>query len=195
VTTAPEGVTEVAPRGKPLWRSLLEILIAAGIVIVVLNALVTTLRVDSDDMSPALRPGQRVLVSRIPYLLTPPQRGDIIVVRNRIDPSKYEARRVIGVPGDQLNVQGVQVSLGGQPLREPYLPEGQDRLGVTPLATGQYQVPDNRYFVLNDNRTALTDSRSFGMVAPDEIVGRAWLVFWPLENISPVPHARLSLSE
>jgi signal peptidase I len=179
-----------AAHGKPLWRSLIEVALAAGIVLVLFNALALTLQVENDAMSPALQAGQRVLVSRIPYHLTAPERGDIVVVRSRIDPTQLSARRVIGVPGDRLNIKGAQVSVDGQPLIEPYLPEGQERISVGPFTTGQYQVPENRYFVLNDNRAALEDSRSYGMIAPDEIVGRAWLVFWPLERIAPVQHAR-----
>jgi signal peptidase I len=193
---APAGPAGLAPsRGKPLWRSLIEVLLAIGFVIALFNALAVTVRVENDDMSPILRPGQQLLVSRIPYRLTLPRRGDIVVVHSRIDPTQLQARRVIGLPGDRISIKGVQVSLDGQPLPEPYLPEGQERLGVNPLTTGQYVVPDNRYFLLNDNRAALEDSRSYGMVSPDEIVGRAWLVYWPLENIAPVQHARLSVAD
>lgn len=187
---APLDAPRDSAHGKPLWRSLIEVALAIVMVIVLFNALALTLQVENDDMSPTLQSGQRVLVSRIPYRLTAPERGDIVIVRSRIDPTQLSARRVIGVPGDRLNIKGAQVAVDGQPLNEPYLPEGQERISVGPLTTGQYQVPDNRFFVLNDNRAVLEDSRTYGMIAPDEIVGRAWLVFWPPERIAPIQHAR-----
>lgn len=181
--------------GKPLWRSMLELLLAFGIVVLLANFLVVSLSVASDAMTPTLRPSQRVLVSRLPYRLTTPQRGDLVAVRNRIDPSVTNVYRVVGLPGDQLDIKGAQVVLNGQPLREPYLSETLERLSVNAITAGQYRVGKDQYFLLNDNRFDLNDSRSFGMIRPDEIVGRAWLVYWPLQNIAPMQHTRPNTSE
>jgi signal peptidase I len=179
-----------APARKPLWRTLLELLLVAGILIAAFNFFFTTAEVVDDSMSPLLRPGQRVLVSRIPFTLTSPARGDVVVVRSRIDPTRSSTFRVVGLPGDLLNIKGAQVTLNNQPLREPYLPEALERLGVTSLNVGQYRVPERNYFLMNDNRFDLNDSRSFGMARSDDIMGRAWLVFWPPENIAVVRHER-----
>jgi signal peptidase I len=175
---------------KPLWRALLELLLAAGILIAAFNFFFTTLEVADDSMSPLFRPSQHVMISRIPYALTSPARGDVVVIRSRIDPTRSTAFRVIGLPGDVLNIKGAQVTLNNQPLREPYLPEALERLGVTSINVGQYRVPEGNYFLLNDNRFNLNDSRSFGMARSDDIIGRAWLVFWPPESISFVRHDR-----
>jgi signal peptidase I len=180
-----------AVRPKPLWRSLIEVAIAVGIVVVLANLVFASVEIKDDSMSPTLRPGQRVLVSRLPYLLAPPQRGDIVIVRNRIDPSTWETRRVIGGPGDRLDIKGAQVSVNGQPLSEPYQPENVERVSVNPLTTGQYQLVEDQYFLMNDNRADLDDSRSYGASSADDIVGRAWLVMWPLENVAAVNHARI----
>jgi signal peptidase I len=180
---------------KPLWRSLIEVAIAVCIVVVLANLVFASVEIKDDSMSPTLRPGQRVLVSRLPYLLAPPQRGDIVIVRNRIDPSAWETRRVIGGPGDRLDIKGAQVSVNGQPLREPYQPENLERVSVNPLTTGQYQLVEDQIFLMNDNRADLDDSRSYGASSADDIVGRAWLVMWPLENVAAVNHARAASRE
>jgi signal peptidase I len=175
---------------KPFWRTLLELALAAGILIAAFNFFFTTTEVADDSMSPLFKPGQRLLISRIPYTLTAPARGDIVVIRSRIDPARSSAFRVIGLPGDVLNIKGAQVTLNNQPLREPYLPEALERLGVSSINVGQYRVPPGNYFLLNDDRTNLNDSRTFGMARSDDIIGRAWLAFWPPESIAVVRHER-----
>jgi signal peptidase I len=174
----------------PLWRALLELALVAGILIAGFNSVFSGVELGNDGMIPTLKPGQHLLVSRIPYLLTAPARGDIVVVRDRIDPSRAAAMRVIGLPGDVLNIKGAQVTLNNQPLREPYLPESLDRLGVSATNVGQYRVPEGNYFLMNDNRFNLDDSRSAGMASADDIIGRAWLAYWPPESIAVIHHER-----
>lgn len=188
----PEEVVEavVVRRSQPLWRSLLEILIALGIIVALYGFLFTSVNVAANDMSPTLRAGQRVLISRLPYRLTSPQRGDIVAVRSRIDPSQVQLYRVIGVPGDVLNIRGAQVAINALPLREPYLAESQGALSVGATTVGQYRIGQDNYFILNDNRFDLNDSRSFGTISRNEIIGRAWLVYWPLQDLAAVPHLR-----
>ena len=191
----PATVVSVSPAQastsrKPLWRTLIELALVAGIIIFAFNFFFTTAEVTDDSMSPFFKPGQRLLVSRIPYTLTSPARGDIVVVRSRINPNTLSAYRIIGLPGDVLNIKGAQVSLNNQPLRESYLPESLERLGVTSINVGQYRVPEGGYFLLNDNRFDLNDSRTFGMANQEDLVGRAWLAFWPPESIAVVRHDR-----
>lgn len=188
----PEEVVEaiLVRRGQPLWRSLLEILIALGIVVASYGFLFTSVNVAANNMSPTLRAGQHVLISRLPYRLTSPQRGDIVAVRSRLDPSQVQLYRIIGVPGDVLNIRGAQVTINALPLREPYLAELQGIVSMEATTVGQYRIGQDNYFVLNDDRFDLNDSRSFGTVSRDEIIGRAWLVYWPLQDLAAVPHLR-----
>lgn len=176
----------------PLWRALLELLLVAGILIAGFNFLFADVELSGDGMLPTLKPGQRLLVSRIPYLLTTPARGDIVVARSHIDPSHASTMRVIGLPGDVLNIKGAQVTLNNQPLREPYLAETLDQLGVSVATTSQYRVPEGSYFLMNDNRFNLNDSRSAGMARAEDIIGRAWLAYWPPESIAAIRHDRPS---
>lgn len=182
--------TNGAVSRMPLWRAILELVLVAGILLAGFNFFFASIELTDDSMIPSLKPGQRLLVSRIPYLLTIPARGDIVVVRSRIDPTRSSAFRVVGVPGDVLNIKGAQVTLNNQPLREPYLPESLDRLGVSATNVGQYRVPEGNYFLLNDNRFNLNDSRSFGMARAGDIIGRAWFAYWPPESIAIIRHER-----
>lgn len=176
--------THAATSRLPLWRVLLELVLVAGILLAAFNFFFSGIELSDDGMIPTLKPGQRLLVSRTPYLLTTPARGDIVVVRDRIDPSRASAFRVLGLPGDVLNIKGAQVTLNNQPLREPYLPESLDRLSVSATNVGQYRVPEGSYFLMNDNRFNLNDSRSFGMARAGDLIGRAWLAYWPPESIA-----------
>ncbi len=141
-------------------------------------------------MSPTLRAGQSLLVSRVPYVLNAPARGDVVVARSRIDPSKLLTLRVVGLPGDRVNVKGAQISINDQPLREPYLGESSDRLSVGATTVGQFRMGQDEYFLVNDNRIDIDDSRTAGMFSRDDLYGRAWLVYWPIESIKAVAHTR-----
>ncbi len=189
---AAEGDVEtvVVQRGKPLWRSLLEVLVAIGVVVLLYGFFFASTGVEDDRMSPTLRAGQRVLVSRLPYRLSTPRRGDVVAVRSRIDPSRVELHRVVGLPGDMLSVRGAQVSVGGLPLQEPYVLESHERLSLGVMTVGQYRIGQDDYFLLNDNRADPRDSRSFGMFSRDQIIGRAWLIYWPPQSIAAVVHAQ-----
>jgi len=186
--SASDDVVPTASHGKPLWRSLLEILIALGIVVLVYNFFFASVSIESEGMSPTLRAGQRVLVSRLPYRLTPPRRGDVVAVRSRIDPSRLELHRVIGLPGDAITIRGAQVAVGGLPLQEPYLLEPRERLNLGATTVGQYRIGQDSYFLLNDNRADLSDSRAYGLFSRDQILGRVWLIYWPPQSIAAVAH-------
>lgn len=188
---APAQAEQRAPASRmPLWRALLELALVAGILLAAFNFFFSGIELSDDGMLPTLKPGQHLLVSRTPFMLTTPARGDIVVVRDRIDPSRASAQRVIGLPGDVLNIKGAQVTLNNLPLNEPYLPAALDRLGVSATNVGQYRVPEGSYFLMNDNRFNLEDSRSAGMARADDIIGRAWLAYWPPESIAIIQHER-----
>lgn len=181
------------PARKPLWRNALETFIAIGMVFVLVQALFSIVTIDGDAMSPTLRAGQTLVVSRTPYLINMPRRGDIVALRSRINPAKMLLLRVVGLPGERLNVKGAQVSINGQPLYEPYLPESIDRIGVSTSLIGQYDIGHDEYFLLNDNRANSDDSRSSGLFTRADLAGRAWLIIWPLDNIQfmgPLPDSQ-----
>ena len=110
-------------------------------------------------------------------LFRPPKRGEIIVSHFPRDDSRDIIKRVIGVPGDLIELRGGSVIVNGTPLDEPYI----ELLGHSTMAT--IQVPHNHYFVLGDNRINSNDSRSWGPLPDHLVVGKAWLSYWPFSQL------------
>lgn len=143
---------------------------------------VRSFTIPSAAMTPSLRVGDYILVDRAIYRGRVPRRGDIVVFLYPQDERRYFIKRIIGMPGDQLAVRGEQVEVNGQALDEPYLvapvPTGSDgrcgyRYGCEPLA-----VPADSYFVMGDDRENSQDSRHWGFVRREKILGRAFVIYW-----------------
>ncbi|MDQ7858166.1 MAG: signal peptidase I [Armatimonadota bacterium] len=129
--------------------------------------------VDQYSMEPTLLPHDRVLVNKFLYRLGEPQRGDIVVLRYPRDPGRNYIKRLVAVPGDRVEIRDGRLRVNGTPIEEIY---------VNGTPTGDYGpevVPEGSYFVLGDNRNNSEDSRAFGFVRRDLIVGRAMLIYWP----------------
>jgi signal peptidase I len=138
----------------------------------------TTVRfvVDGVSMEPALQTGQYLLVSRVHYLFAAPQRGDLAVFHYPNDPQRDYIKRIVGLPGEQVELRNQQVFIDGQPLPEPYL----NRPCSPGLCSdGVWQLDANSYFMMGDNRNRSSDSRGFGAVARNYLVGKAVLLYWP----------------
>jgi signal peptidase I len=136
--------------------------------------------IDGASMEPNLHNTELVLVDKWSYLFSPPARGDIIVFRAPPEPSQDYVKRIIGLPGDMVTIRNTTVIVDGIVLKETYVaPQNQ---GVPPGARTitNLRVPANDYFVLGDNRTVSSDSRIWGFVPRQNIIGRAALVYWPL---------------
>jgi signal peptidase I len=139
--------------------------------------------IPSPSMAPALEPGDRVLVSKLSYRLHDVNRGDIVVFKRpphvQAGPEvKDLVKRVIGIPGDTVEARNGQVLVNGQALKEPYVPRGASTSPVPPT-----KVPANQYWVMGDNRTVSEDSRYFGPINGDLIVGRVFFQVWPFTSV------------
>jgi signal peptidase I len=165
-------------------RILLETIAPALIVALVINLFIAqATRVHGQSMEPTLHSDQRLVVEKLSYNnwlhLRSPQRGDVVVLRiNGMD--ELLIKRVIGLPGDQVEIRHGQVFINHQMLDEPYV--------VFP-AEGDYgpvDVPPLHLFVLGDNRNFSNDSRTFGPIPMKNVVGRAWFSYWPPETLGPV---------
>ncbi len=182
---SPTGpVAQPAPsrpdRVKSVLREVAETVIPAIVIAVLIHVfLAQATRVYGQSMEPNLHTDMRLVVEKLSYRLHTPQRGDIVVLRVRPE-DELLIKRVIGLPGDEVAIHDGQVYVNGQPLEEPYL--NQETRGN--LASRI--VPPLHVFVMGDNRGASNDSRSFGPVHIDNIVGKAWLSYWPPEAIGPV---------
>lgn len=139
--------------------------------------------VHGQSMEPTLHNGERLLVDKLTYRFRPPNRGEIVVFQYPADPRRRFIKRIIGVPGDTIEIHDNVVYLNGIPLQEEYV-QGPTRW----MHPGPVTVPPDHYFVLGDNRLNSDDSRfqDVGFVPRRNVVGRAVFVYWPLTRIGLV---------
>ena len=138
--------------------------------------------VEGGSMQPNLAVGQYVLVSRMAYRRRGPSRGDLVVMRQPRQPERDYIKRIVGLPGECVRVEGSGVFINGRQLEEPYLASEWDAgagRGRNGALSKEWAVGDDSYFVMGDNRGNSDDSRSFGPVKRDLIVGKVWIRYWP----------------
>jgi len=157
----------------------LEAVVPALVIVVIINVFLgQTRRVDGLSMEPGLEDHQRIIMEKISYRFHPPERGDIIVLQRPDGAAGHPLiKRVIGLPGDTVEIRDGGVWIDAERLDEPYL--DQPTFGYM----APQLVPENHVFVLGDNRGSSNDSRAFGMVLYDDILGKAWIRYWPLDQI------------
>jgi signal peptidase I len=174
----------------------LTITLAVGGVLVFQAEIAKPFRIPSASMEPTLHCGKpadgcrsrvsdRVIANRIVYRLHAPERGDIVVFTApaRVEPacnaSGVFVKRIVGLPGEQVSMRDGRVLINGVQLKEPYLAPG-DR----GRASGEWpRAPDGGYFVLGDNRAMSCDSRRWGAVPRERIIGRADIRYWPPDRV------------
>jgi signal peptidase I len=190
-------------------REVVETLILAAIIFIGVRLVVLNFRVDGESMTPNLQNEEMLLVDRNAYFHLPasmvdsilpgdqtasgpewylfgaPQRGDIIVFDPPVNSPKPYIKRIIGLPGDHVTFDNGSVMINGTALPEDYIQQ------KTRCQRDEYcdvVVPPGDVFVLGDNRGNSSDSRVFGPVSVDRIIGKAWIGYWPLDAIGFVPH-------
>jgi signal peptidase I len=174
---------------KTHLRDILVIFVSAVVIVLLLQATVQTSPVIGSCMEDSLqREGQRLLISKLAYRLHEPERGDIIVF---YPPHKPEGsipyiKRVIGLPGDTIEIKGGLVYVNGSPLDEPYVKT------PPPYTVAELTVPEGEYFVLGDNRPVADDSHNGWTVKREDIIGKAWLSIWPPSTWGLAPNYSFS---
>lgn len=180
--TAQPPASGKAPHQKSFLRDTLEIVFLALVLYVVIQYAVQTVHVLGSSMSATLHDNDLLVASKISYKLHPPQRGDIIVFKPPNEDSRDFIKRVIALPGDRIRIANAVVYINGQVLHEPYLPELWTYNNNWPPDGQERLVPTDQYFVLGDNRNHSSDSRSFGFVELDAILGKAEVRIWPINQ-------------
>jgi signal peptidase I len=183
-----------AAGGRHLAREAIETALLTLLIFLAIKLVVQNFRIQGASMEPTLHDGQFLLVNRLPhYGIGEPGRGDIVVFKaweQGAGPEEKDfIKRVVGLPGDKVEIRDNQVMVNDQVLQEPYL-EGNattDRIG--PITLGQEE-----YYVMGDNRGNSSDSRTYGPLPQDRIIGKAWLSYWPLENIGVIPDSSSSFA-
>jgi signal peptidase I len=181
-TVVSEPIVKVA-KPKSWLREFLEALIPALIIVFVINAfLAQATRVEGESMVPNLHNNERLIIEKLSYRFHAPERGDIIVIKPPRQGTEPLIKRVIGLPGDIIAIHDGKVYINEQALDEPY---------ITIQTAGimeQQLVPEGYVFVMGDNRGASNDSRSFGAVPLQDIIGHAWLRYWPFNVVGVIKH-------
>ncbi|MFJ8526880.1 signal peptidase I [Bacillus sp. NPDC094106] len=163
--------------------------ITLGLAFVVRGILFTPSLVQGESMMPTLENDERVIVNKIGYNIQGLNRFDIIVFHGK---EGYDlVKRVIGLPGDTIEYKNDVLYVNGKAVDEPYLADYKAKISsgnLTPdftleQKTGKTKVPEGQVFVLGDNRQVSKDSRMFGFISEDQIVGKGEAVFWPLQHV------------
>ena len=187
-TTAPASdvatavVVTPARTGTGIGVWLRDLIISLAISAFIIIFLYQPVKVEGTSMMPSLEDQERIFVNKFVYRLEPIERGDIVVFRYPRDPSKSYIKRVIGMAGDRIRIDGGQVYVNGQALDESYVPPEYTDSRSYPESV----VPAQSYFVLGDHRSMSNDSRDFGSVNQSFIYGKAVFGYWPMDKVGRV---------
>lgn len=181
VTTNPEEERSGLAR---MLLDILETLVLSVLLFVGINAISARIRVDGYSMEPTLHTGEFVIVNRLAYQIGSPKVGDVIVFHYPRDPQQEYIKRIIGLGGDTVRVEGGQVYVNGQRLYEPYI-------AAPPAYRNVWHVPKDSLFVLGDNRNNSSDSHNWGFVPMNYVVGKAIAVYWPPNDWGLITHPNL----
>ena len=175
--SAPEQSPSV--RGWVKWlREALETILPAILIAILINLfLAQPTRVHGQSMEPNLHTDQRLVVEKVSYRLHGPRRGDIVVFSMPLQSEELLIKRVIGLPGETVEIHDGKVYINDTLLDEPYLTQ------ETRGRFGPIVIPPLHVFVLGDNRSFSNDSRAFDAVPIENILGRAWLSYWPVKDL------------
>lgn len=164
------------------WDWIKSIGIAIIIALIIRTFLFNSTRVVGDSMMPTLKEDDRLITNKIEYMITEPERGEIVILQAPDDENKDYVKRIIGVGGDMVEIVDGSVYLNGQLLEEDYISSDAYTHAYDEY---KWEIPEGYYFVLGDNREfrASKDSRSLGLIPEDLIRGRASLRYFPMDRI------------
>lgn len=190
---------------KSVWREYAEALAVALVLALFIRAFVVqAFKIPSESMLDTLQVGDHLLASKFAYGLKipftdtyfyegqEPQRGDVIIFKYPNDPSVDYIKRIIGVPGDTIEVRDKQLYRNGSPVKEAYI-RHTDPDGIEPLRDNYapVRVPPDKYFVMGDNRDNSLDSRFWGFVDRSAIRAKAWRIYWSWAGIDNIRWSRI----
>ncbi|MGQ9568661.1 MAG: signal peptidase I [Anaerolineae bacterium] len=164
-----------------LLGELAETLLLAFLLFLLIRTALQTYRVDGSSMEPNFYDGQFLVVDKVTPRLVGFRRGDVVVFHYPQDPSRDYIKRIVALPGEEVEIRAGVVYVNGQPLEEPY--------GTYPAqySWGPALVGEGQLFVLGDNRSHSSDSHTWGMLDQRQVVGRAWLRYWPPDQWGLIP--------
>jgi signal peptidase I len=169
--------------GAFLWNTGKLVGISLVLVILVRYFIVQPFFVRGSSMEPSFFDGEYLVIDEISYRLREPKRGEAIIFRYPLDPSQYFIKRVIGLPGDRVEIHAGKVEIftengSDEELKESYLSSGTQTLGEVSV-----KLAEGEYFVMGDNREASSDSRMWGILPDKYLIGKVWIRAWPIERM------------
>ena len=174
--------TAEKPVPPPFHRELRswarDLAVALGLALVIIIFLYQPVKVEGTSMAPLLSDQERIFINKFVYRFTPIERGDVVVFWYPLDHSKSFIKRVIGLPGETVELRASHLYVNGKELVEPYVPPSY----LDGSSYGPVQIPDGNYFVMGDHRDSSNDSRVFGPVSRPYIYGKAVFAYWPVDH-------------
>lgn len=187
--TEPEPLNQAPNKQENSFKEILKFALIAIIIVVPIRFFVAQpFIVSGASMESTFSNGQYLIVDQLSYRFNSPKRGDVIIFRYPKDPSKFFIKRIIGLPGESIEIQNKTITIrdennpGGLVLSEPYLDDSNVRSSFITIS-----LADNEYFVLGDNRKASSDSRIWGALDEELIIGRALIRLFPINTIKIFP--------
>lgn len=167
------------------WIVFIVVVVAASYLIVTFVGQRT--EVSGSSMETTLSTGDQLIVDKISYRFRDPKRYDIVVFPYRYEENRYYIKRIIGLPGETVQIVDGMVYINGSPLNEHY---GNEVIEDPGSAAEPITLGDDEYFVLGDNRNNSQDSRAsnVGLIHRDELLGRAWVRIWPFDQFGVIKH-------
>lgn len=183
------GMTEVSTTKRVayfLWDIIKVVCISLAIIIPIRYFLIQPFYVKGASMEPTFHDHDYLIVDEISYRFHQPARGDIVVFRYPKDPTQFFIKRVIGLPGETVEVKDGYVFIYNDSGKKKYLLNESDYLdlGITTSGEKMWVLKDSEYYVLGDNRSHSLDSRGFGPINREYIVGKVLLRGWPLDRLT-----------
>lgn len=169
---------------KRFFIDTFQTIFMAIVLFVGINAVSARVRVDGVSMQPTLENGEFILVNKISYQWSEIERGDIVVFDFPLNMDEELIKRVIGLPGDKVVVQNNQVFVNDHLLNEPYIAQA-------PMYSGEWVVTDGKIFVLGDNRNNSNDSKDWGLLPIENVVGKAAVIYWPPPMWNIIEHTEI----
>jgi len=215
LTVVPDDISwPIERRYLTVYREVVETLLLALLIFLAVSETLQNFKVEGDSMNPSLETDQYIIVNKLAYaqfdlgifdflpffdagddsthhLFGAPERGDVVVFESPKGQDRDYIKRIIGVPGDKVDIHDGVVYINDEPLDEPYI-DGQTRCS----GKCSWVIPEGQYFVLGDNRDNSSDSRNstVGMVPEGKIIGKTWFSYWPLSDMGPAPNHSVSFA-
>lgn len=173
-----------------IFDFLQGIVVVLAILVMVYLFIVSPQEINGASMEPNFHNGEYILTSKVLYKFRDPQRGDVVIFKSPLNKEIDYIKRIIGLPGDAVELKNNSFYVNGQKVDEPYLEPGVTIFGGSYLQEGGAPVliPPGTYFVSGDNRPHSSDSREFGPIAKEDFIGTAILRYFPFSRMGMLPH-------